>query len=90
MTPTKQILTPREAAVLLGRSKSWVVERCQDGTLPALRIGNRWLLKRPNWSATAGSSPTVLGRSISRLPQSSDQMTRRHQRFDEGHQHDPA
>ena len=46
MTPTKQILTPREAAVLLGRSKSWVVERCQDGTLPALRIGNRWLLKR--------------------------------------------
>jgi excisionase family DNA binding protein len=41
-----QVLTPREAATVLGRSKSWIVERCQDGTLPSLRVGTRWLLKR--------------------------------------------
>ena len=34
-----QVLTPREAATVLGRSKSWIVERCQDGTLPSLGWG---------------------------------------------------
>ncbi len=42
----RAILTPAEYAREAGRSKTWVVERCQDGTLPAIRIGNRWLLKR--------------------------------------------
>lgn len=42
----KAILSPADFARESGWSKSWVVERCQDGTLPALRVGIRWLLKR--------------------------------------------
>jgi len=40
------IMTPAEYAREAGRSKSWVVARCTDGTLPAVRIGTRWLLRR--------------------------------------------
>ncbi len=40
------ILTPAEYAREAGRSKSWAVARCADGTLPAVRLGSRWLLRR--------------------------------------------
>ena len=40
------VLTPAQAAVLLGRSKSWVVEKLASGLLPGIRDGNRWLVRR--------------------------------------------
>jgi excisionase family DNA binding protein len=42
----RQVLTPTEAAALLGRSRSWIEERCRDGRLPAIRDGGRWILRR--------------------------------------------
>lgn len=42
----REIFTPSEAAPLLGRSRSWIEERCRDGRLPAIRDGGRWLLRR--------------------------------------------
>jgi excisionase family DNA binding protein len=54
----KQIYTPSELAPVLGRSKSWVVERCQAGTLPALRDGNRWLLRRSDLIRSGWITPT--------------------------------
>src|SRR5207249_11562275 len=41
-----QILTPAQAAVLLGLGKTTVVEWCQRGILPSIRIDSRWYLKR--------------------------------------------
>jgi excisionase family DNA binding protein len=42
----KNVLTPREAALLLGRSRSTVELWCRNDTLPARRIGSRfWLTK---------------------------------------------
>lgn len=49
---TKQILTPREAADLLGVGKTTVIDWCQRGILPAIRIDSRWYLKRPELIAT--------------------------------------
>jgi excisionase family DNA binding protein len=43
---TQEIFTPRELAPILGRSRSWVEERCRDGRLPAIQDGSRWLLRR--------------------------------------------
>jgi excisionase family DNA binding protein len=40
----RQILTPSEAARLLGRSRSWVEKSVSLGALPARRIGSRWWL----------------------------------------------
>lgn len=42
----KAVYTPSETSVLLGRSRSWTEARCKDGTLPARRVGTRWLLTR--------------------------------------------
>ena len=42
----RQILTPAQAAGLLGMGKTTVVEWCQRGILPAIRIESRWYLKR--------------------------------------------
>jgi excisionase family DNA binding protein len=42
----RQVFTPAEAAAVLGRSRSWVEERCRDGRLPAIRDGGRYLLRR--------------------------------------------
>jgi len=42
----RQILTPAQAAALLGMGKTTVVEWCQRGILPAIRIDSRWYLKR--------------------------------------------
>ncbi len=42
----RQILTPAQAAGLLGLGKTTVVEWCQRGILPAIRIDSRWYLKR--------------------------------------------
>ena len=41
-----QVLTPSQAAGLLGMGKTTVVEWCQRGILPAIRIDSRWYLKR--------------------------------------------
>ena len=68
----RQIYTPGELAPVIQRSKTWIVERCQDGTLPAIRIGTRWLLKRSdlirdgwlntdNGSTVAGDKEAGLG-----------------------------
>ncbi len=43
----RQVLTPAQAAALLGVSKTTVVSWCAKGILPALRIESRWWLKRP-------------------------------------------
>lgn len=40
----KQILTPREAARLLGRSRSFIEKHVQGGAIPARRLGGRWFL----------------------------------------------
>jgi excisionase family DNA binding protein len=42
----RQVLTPAQAASLLGLSKSTVVLWCQRGVLPAVRVESRWYLKR--------------------------------------------
>ena len=42
----REIFTPTEATAVLGRSRSWIEERCRDGRLPAIRDGGRWLLRR--------------------------------------------
>ena len=39
-------MTPAQATVLLGRSKSWMVEKLASGLLPGIRDGNRWLVRR--------------------------------------------
>lgn len=41
----KLVLTPTEYAALSGRSRSWVEERCRDGTIPSLSVGSRRILK---------------------------------------------
>ncbi len=40
------VMTPTQAAALLGRSKSWVVEKLASGLLPGVRDGSRWLVRR--------------------------------------------
>jgi excisionase family DNA binding protein len=42
----RQVLTPAQAAVLLGIGKTTVTDRCQRGVLPAIRLDSRWYLKR--------------------------------------------
>lgn len=42
----KLILTPAEAAVLLGRSRSWVEAKIATGLLPGVRDGSRWIVRR--------------------------------------------
>ena len=42
----KLVLTPAEAAALIGRSKSWIVEKLQAGLLPGIRDGSRWIIRR--------------------------------------------
>ena len=42
----RQVFTPTELAAELGRSRSWIEERCRDGRLPAIRDRGRWLLRR--------------------------------------------
>ncbi len=63
----KSVLTPGDFARESGWSKSWTVERCQDGTLPAMRIGNRWYLKRSDltrdgWLPPDDDEPAATGR----------------------------
>ena len=41
-----QVLTPAQAAALLGRSKSWLIAKLASGLLPGIRDGNRWLVRR--------------------------------------------
>lgn len=50
----KAILTPAEAARLLGKSKSWACAALAKGLLPGVRDGSRWLvrladLRRDGW-----------------------------------------
>ena len=42
----REVFTPTELGSVLGRSRSWIEERCRDGRLPAMRDGARWLLRR--------------------------------------------
>ena len=44
----RQVYTPRELAreTNIGRSATWINERCGDGTLPHIRIGARIYLRR--------------------------------------------
>ena len=42
----RQILTPAQAAVLLGIGKTTVTDWCRRGVLPAIRLDSRWYLKR--------------------------------------------
>jgi excisionase family DNA binding protein len=42
----RQIVTPAQAAVLLGLGKTTVVEWCKRGILPAVCSDSRWYLKR--------------------------------------------
>jgi excisionase family DNA binding protein len=53
----REIFTPAELAGDLGRSRSWVEERCKDGRLPALRDGGRWLLRRSDLIRTGWLTP---------------------------------
>ena len=55
----QNVYTPTQAAVLLGKSRSWVEQRCKEGKLPARRIGSRYVLtkadlQRDGW---LGASP---------------------------------
>jgi len=59
-----QVLTPREAAVLLGLDKTTVIGWCERGILPAIRIESRWYLKRQElirdgWLGQDGSEPSI-------------------------------
>ena len=40
------VFTPRGFARRVDMSPSWVNDRIRDGTLPAVRVGTRWLLRR--------------------------------------------
>jgi hypothetical protein len=42
----RQLLSPLQAALEVGMSKTWVWERCKDGTLPHVVIGTRIYLRR--------------------------------------------
>lgn len=37
-----ELLTPRESARRLGFGVDHVLRMCRDGTIPAVKIGNRW------------------------------------------------
>ena len=65
----RQVFTPTELAAELGRSRSWIEERCKDGRLPARRDGSRWILRRADlirsgWltpPCTHGEAPAATG-----------------------------
>jgi excisionase family DNA binding protein len=72
----RQILTPAQAAGLLGLGKTTVVEWCQRSILPAIRIESRWYLKRAElirdgWlegpsNHACGVAPTDEGQIVAR------------------------
>jgi excisionase family DNA binding protein len=62
----KQILTPAEAAHLLGLSKTTVISWCERGILPSFRVDSRWYLKRSEllrdgWLPTADEQAAATG-----------------------------
>ena len=57
----KPVLTPAEAAVLLGRSKSWVVAKLQAGLLPGIRDGSRWIVRRVDLNRDGWLQPSCHG-----------------------------
>ena len=57
----KPVLTPAEVAVLLGRSKSWVVEKLQVGLLPGIRDGSRWIVRRSDLNRDGWLQPSCHG-----------------------------
>ena len=46
MQPAKLVYTPREAACLLGLSRSSLYEAIRVGVIPALRVGRRLLVPK--------------------------------------------
>lgn len=42
----RQLLSPLQAGHELGKSKTWVWDRCKDGTLPHVFVGTRIYLRR--------------------------------------------
>lgn len=62
MVGEQQVLTPAQAAQLLGLGKTTVIDWCQRGILPSVRIGTRWWLRRADlirdgWLAVGGQPP---------------------------------
>jgi excisionase family DNA binding protein len=55
--PRREVFTPAELVTVLGRSRSWIEERCRDGRLPALRDGGRWILRRADLIRDGWLSP---------------------------------
>jgi excisionase family DNA binding protein len=58
----QQVLTPAQAARLLGLGKTTVIDWCGRGILPSIRIGTRWWLRRADlirdgWLVVGGHPP---------------------------------
>lgn len=59
----EKLLTPKELADYLRKSKSWVYSACERGELPATRIGRDLRFKRAEidrWLAAKTQRPTVV------------------------------
>jgi excisionase family DNA binding protein len=41
-----------EAALLLGRSRSWVHEQVRRGVIPGIRLGTRWWVRKADLIAS--------------------------------------
>ena len=55
-----EVMTPTEYARLAGRSRTWVEEKVKAGLIPAIRDGNRCILRRydliaSGWMAREGN-----------------------------------
>lgn len=66
------LLTPGEAAALLGETERWVRNSLRDGTLPGMKVRGRWRISRPQLDAWLADEPASVR---PRLPR---QVRRRH------------
>lgn len=57
-------LSLREAAKLVGASTSLLQKRCKDGTIPAIRVGNRYRIDRSDLEAWVSFAPSTLAREL--------------------------
>src|SRR3712207_136552 len=54
---TGEVMTPIEYARIAGRSRTWVEEKVKAGLIPAIRDGNRWILRRADLIASGWMTP---------------------------------
>ena len=62
MVPALEYVSSAEAARLLGASHVTVSQLCQRGTLPAIKLANRWLIPKDTLQEFARTYTPKVGR----------------------------